>query len=86
MKKVLWALLIVVISLTGVSQSEAIKVVAGVSSECDTALSGCIPIPLTNTTLCTTGCIALTNKSFTDANRFCGCMKWQRTYKKRNKN
>jgi hypothetical protein len=72
MKKLLWAVVIVCISLIGVSQSEAIKSIVGVSSECDSTNTGCIPIPLANTTICSAGCTTLTAKSFTDANRFWG--------------
>jgi len=75
MKKILWAVVIVCISLIGVSQSEAIKSIVGVSSECDSTNTGCIPIPLTVTARCDVGGVLCPNhiaQSFTDTNRFWG--------------
>ena len=72
MKKLLMGLVLGIGCLVGISQSEAITRIVGLSSECDTALSGCNPIPLTVTTLCTVNCARLSSPSLTDANRVWG--------------
>jgi hypothetical protein len=67
------SLLIAVISLIGISASEAIIVKqVGATGQCDTALSGCFSIPLVPTTLCTVSCAVEISPSFTVATRFWG--------------
>lgn len=65
-------LLIGIVSLIGISKSEAVTKVVGGQAECDTTNIGCNPIPLTVTILCTVGCTTLTAPSLTDSNRWWG--------------
>lgn len=72
MKNGLIGLLIGLVSLTGIVQSEAVFKIVGSQAACDTTFAGCSPIPLTVTTLCTVSCTRLSSPSLTDSSRMWG--------------
>lgn len=73
MKKLLIGLLLAILCEVGITGSEAqVRQIVGGQAECDTALSGCNPIPLTVTTLCTVSCPVEVSPSFLNSNQFWG--------------
>jgi hypothetical protein len=68
------AWVIVLICVVGIQKAEAVHKILGLSSECDTTNTGCVPIPLVLTTLCTASCPYVSQPSLTDANRFWGSL------------
>ena len=72
MKKLLIGLVVTLVCMVGIPKSEAITRIVGLSSECDTTLSGCNPTPST-ITLLGDGPF-LSQPSLTDSTRFWGSL------------
>ena len=61
------------ISDQGKSQTVSVSKIVGPQGQCDTANTGCVPIPFTQgVVLCASGCAKFVSPSYTDATRFWG--------------
>jgi hypothetical protein len=75
MKKMLIGFIVVLMCVMGMVKAEAVVKIAGLQGSCDTTLTGCQPIPLNMTTLCTTlgtGCPFRASPSYTSSTKFWG--------------
>jgi hypothetical protein len=73
MNKIMGALLISILLLFNTqSQGATVSNIIGLVGECDTNNSGCNPIPLVISSLCTASCERNTRPSYTDVNRMWG--------------
>ena len=72
MKNWIVGILLSVLSVVGIASSEAVMKIIGGQGACDTTNTGCRPIPLTPTTLCTVSCAVEVSPSLVNASRFVG--------------